>query len=56
MIDRKATEEEIAKALEALDKRSYETFVIKYNKLHDIGIQYAKDHDIQLVEMASFNR
>jgi hypothetical protein len=56
MIDRKAPEEEIGKALEALDKKSYETFLIKYNKLHDIGIQYAKDHDIQLVEMPRFNR
>ena len=56
MIDRNAPEEEIVKALEALDKKSYETFLIKYNKLHDLGIQYAKDHDIQLVEMPRFNR
>jgi hypothetical protein len=55
MIDRKAPEEEVAKAMEALDKKSYETFLIKYDKLHDIGIQYAKDHDIQ-VKMPAFNR
>ena len=36
MIDRKAPEEGLAKALEAL---------------HDIGTQYAKDHDIQLMGM-----
>ncbi|HEY8916075.1 MAG TPA: hypothetical protein VIM87_06530 [Chitinophaga sp.] len=56
MIDRKAPEEEIAKALEALDQKSYGTFVSKYNKLHDLGTQYAKDHDIKLVEMPRFNR
>lgn len=28
----------------------------RYNKLHGLGIQYAKDHDIHLVEMPSFNR
>ena len=56
MIDRNAPEEEIGKAMEALDKKSYEIFLIKYDKLHNIGIQYAKDHDIQLVEMPKFNR
>lgn len=56
MIDRKAPQEEVAQAMEALDKKSYETFLAKYDKLRDIGIQYAKDHDIPLVEMPSFNR
>lgn len=55
MIDRKAPEEAVAKAMEALDKKSYETFLIKYDKLHDIGVQYAKDHDIQ-VKTSAFNR
>lgn len=56
LIDRKAPEEEVAKAMEELDKKSYETFLVKYDKLHDIGIQYAKDHNIQLMEMPKFNR
>jgi hypothetical protein len=56
MIDRKAPPEEIAKAMEALDKKSYEIFLAKYDKLHDIGLQYAHDHDIPLTEMPKFNR
>lgn len=56
MIDRKAPEEEIAKAMEALDKKSYETFLVKYDKLYNLGTKYAKDHDIKLVEGPKFNR
>ncbi|WP_343303907.1 hypothetical protein AAHN97_20265 [Chitinophaga niabensis] len=56
MIDRKAPEEEVAKAMEALDKKSYETFLVKYDKLYNIGTQYARDHDIKLVETPKFNR
>jgi len=56
MIDRQAPQEEVAKAMEALDKKSYEAFLVKYDKLYNIGIQYAKDHHIPLVEMPKFNR
>lgn len=56
MIDQKAPEEEISKALEALDKKSYETFLAKYNKLYDLGTQYARENDIKLVESPAFNR
>jgi hypothetical protein len=56
MIDRKAPQEAVAKAMEELDKKSYETFLIKYDKLYNIGTQYAKDHDIKLVETPKFNR
>jgi len=56
MIDRKAPKEEIAKAMEELDKKSYEIFLVKYDKLYNIGTRYAKDHDIQLVETPKFNR
>lgn len=56
MIDRKAPQEEVAKAMEALDKKSYESFLVRYDRLYKIGVQYAKDHDIQLVETPRFNR
>lgn len=56
MIDQKAPEEEIHNALEALDKKSYDAFQAKYNKLYDLGTQYAKDNDIKLVETPTFNR
>ncbi|ASZ13496.1 hypothetical protein CK934_22335 [Chitinophaga sp. MD30] len=56
MIDQQAPGEEINKALEALDKKSYDTFQAKYNKLYDLGTQYAKDNGIKLVEMPTFNR
>jgi len=56
MIDRQAPQEEVAEAMEALDKKSYEAFLVKYDKLYNIGIQYAKDHHIPLAEMPKFNR
>lgn len=56
MIDQKAPDEEINKALEALDQKSYETFLAKYNKLYDLGTQYAKDNGIKLAETPAFNR
>jgi hypothetical protein len=56
MIDRKAPQEEVAKAMEALDKKSYEAFLARYDRLYNIGTQYAKEHDIQLMEMPKFNR
>ncbi|RPD41203.1 hypothetical protein [Chitinophaga barathri] len=55
LIDRKAPEEEVAKAMEALDKKSYETFLVKYDKLYNIGTQYAKEHGIRLAEGPKFN-
>ena len=56
MIDQKAPAETIAQAMEALDKKSYETFLAKYEKLHGIGIRYAKAHGIPLAQMPTFNR
>lgn len=56
LIDQKAPEEEIHSALEALDKKSYDAFQAKYNKLYDLGTQYAKDNGIKLVETPTFNR
>jgi hypothetical protein len=56
MIDRKAPQEEVAQAMQALDGKSYETFLAKYEKLRNIGIQYARDHDIPLMKMSKFNR
>jgi hypothetical protein len=54
MIDSQAPPEDIAQAMEALDRKSYETFLAKYDKLRNIGIQYAKDHHIQLAEIPRF--
>lgn len=56
MIDRKAPEEEISKAMEAMDKKSYEIFLTKYEKLYNIGTRYAKEHNIPLAEMPKFDR
>jgi hypothetical protein len=56
MIDRKAPADEITKAMNDLDKRLYMAFSVRYNKLYEIGTQYAKDNNIKLMEMPQFNK
>jgi hypothetical protein len=56
MIDNKAPEEQVVAAMQALDNKSYEAFLGKYNKLYDLGTQYAKDNGIKLAETPTFKR
>lgn len=51
MIDRQAPVEEINTAINKLNTKSYESFVLKYDKLWKIAEQYAKDHDITVKTM-----
>ncbi|WP_293305480.1 hypothetical protein [Pedobacter sp. UBA5917] len=51
MIDERAPESEISKAITEMDNKSYDAFVQKYNKLWDIADVYAKDNGIEVKKM-----
>jgi hypothetical protein len=51
MIDRKAPEETINEAIQALDEKSYDRFSEKYNKLWTIAKTYAQNNGIEVKEM-----
>ncbi|TCD25522.1 hypothetical protein EZ456_15960 [Pedobacter psychrodurus] len=51
MIDQHEPEEQIIKALTALDTKRYNEFIEKYNKLWKLADVYAKDNNIEVKKM-----